>query len=56
MQRAIRRNSEGLKEEQLIEDYNMYYYAAQRLHIANDNPLKAADIVFNNDLQVAGLG
>jgi len=49
LQRAIRRNSENLSEEQLIYDYHTFYYAAQRLHFKLDHPQLAADIIFYND-------
>jgi uridine kinase len=49
LKRAIKRNIEKLSQEALIEDYNTYYYPAQRLHIESDNPRQSADIVFNND-------
>lgn len=49
MQRAIKRNAEKLETERLVNDYHIYYYAAQRLHIAKDNPMETADIIFTND-------
>ena len=50
LQRAISRNVENLPKERLISDYETFYYAAQRLHFEKDDPQKAADIIFNNDL------
>jgi uridine kinase len=49
IKRAIARNIEMLNEEQLIDDYNTYYYAAQQLHFLKDNPQKIADLIFDND-------
>jgi uridine kinase len=48
LQRAIKRNIEKLDEEQLINDYNIYYYPAQRLHSERDEPIMAADYIFDN--------
>ncbi len=49
LQRAISRNSEKLPREKLIDDYQTFYYAAQRLHFEWDDPRQAADIIFHND-------
>lgn len=49
LQRAIQRNVEKLDEERLKKDYEMYYYAAQRLHLERDVPRQYADSIFNND-------
>jgi uridine kinase len=49
LKRAIKRNVERLDTEQLISDYNTYYYPAQRLHFENDKPIMAADRVFDNN-------
>jgi uridine kinase len=49
LQRAIMRNVENLDTEKLIEDYKTYYYPAQKIHITRDNPLAAADIIFENN-------
>ncbi|HEV8507422.1 MAG TPA: hypothetical protein VGQ53_18550 [Chitinophagaceae bacterium] len=49
LQRAIARNSENLDKEQLIHDYQLYYYPAQRYHFEKDNPFEAADIIYQND-------
>jgi len=48
MQRAISRNAEKLEKEKLIEDYNTFYYPAQRLHLEKDQPLHTADLIFEN--------
>jgi uridine kinase len=50
LQRAVARNSEMLDEKRLVQDYEVYYYATQRLHFKIDNPQRAADIVFRNDV------
>lgn len=47
--RALRRNQEGLDEERLVRDYREVYFAAQRLHIARDDPKGAADLVLDNE-------
>jgi uridine kinase len=49
LKRAMKRNAEKLDDERLIHDYQIFYYAAQRLHFERDNPKESADIVFNND-------
>ena len=49
IKRAIDRNIENLDEEQLISDYNRYYYPAQQLHFLKDEPQKIADLIFSND-------
>jgi uridine kinase len=49
LKRAIKRNTERLNEEQLINDYNTCYYPAQQLHFKKDNPQNRADIIFNNE-------
>jgi len=56
LQRAISRNVEKLSEEQLIHDYNTYYYPAQRYHFQKDNPVGASDIVYNNDELLGTVG
>ncbi len=50
LKRAIQRNVENLDEARLIHDYDTYYYAAQQLHFERDDPQKAADVIFCNDL------
>lgn len=49
LERALKRNVENLHKERLVYDYDMYYYAAQRLHFKRDNPQEIADIIFNNN-------
>ena len=52
LQRAINRNVEKLDEARLIHDYHTFYYPAQRLHFEKDNPVAAADIIFDNNNQL----
>jgi uridine kinase len=49
LQRAAARNVERLTVNKLIDDYNTFYYPAQRLHFERDHPQKSADVMFNND-------
>jgi uridine kinase len=49
LKRAMKRNSEKLSNEQLINDYHTFYYPAQRLHFEKDNPKGNADVVFTNE-------
>lgn len=49
LQRAISRNVENIPEEQLIHDYDVFYYAAQRLHFERDDPKQAADFIYFNE-------
>ena len=49
LQRAIARNQEGLLPEQLIHDYNTFYYPAQLFHFKKDRPQTSADFIVNND-------
>lgn len=49
LQRALQRNVEQLSKERLIHDYEVYYHAAQRLHIQKDDPEASADLIFDND-------
>jgi uridine kinase len=51
LKRAIERNAEKLDEELLIQDYHVFYYAAQRLHYEKDCPFEKADIIFDNSMQ-----
>jgi uridine kinase len=47
--RALARNVERLPAERLRDDYENTYHAAQRHHIAIDDPCSAVDIMLNND-------
>jgi uridine kinase len=49
LRRAISRNVEKLDEARLIHDYEVYFYAAQRLHFERDDPRSKADCIFEND-------
>ncbi len=49
LQRALSRNVEKLDNARLIHDYEVFYYAAQRLHIEKDDPRSKADCIFEND-------
>jgi uridine kinase len=49
LKRAIQRNVEKLKEEQLTQDYNTYYYPEQRYHFEKDDPKAHADFIYLND-------
>lgn len=49
LQRAIKRNVEKLCVQKLREDYETYYYAAQRFHLQKDNPLEMADYIYDNE-------
>ena len=53
LRRAIKRNIEKLDVKRLIHDYETFYYAAQSLHFEIDDPKKAADVLYNNDLEPA---
>ncbi len=47
--RALRRNQEGLPEQQIIDDYERIYFPAQRIHLAEDNPKGSADLIYLNE-------
>lgn len=50
LERAMARNQEGLSEAEIIHDYQNIYFAAQKIHFAEDDPKSFADvIVFNDD-------
>lgn len=49
LKKAIERNVEKLDLEQLIHDYNTYYYPAERYHFERDCPKARADIIHCND-------
>jgi len=54
--RALRRGQEGLPQEETIRAYETIYFPAQRIHLALDDPMAAADVVLNNDPQTAPRG
>jgi uridine kinase len=49
IQRALQRNQEGLSPEQLIYDYQTYYYPAQEFHFKKDRPKAVANYIINNN-------
>lgn len=48
LQRALRRNQEGLAPDEIIRDYETIYFAAQRIHFERDRPKENADVVLDN--------
>lgn len=54
--RAIERNSEKLSREQLIHDYNTYYYPAQIYHFQRDDPKVVSNIIYCNDELLGTVG
>jgi len=53
LERALERNQEGLTREELIRDYHVIYFPAQRLHASLDRPRNAANAVIVNDIRLA---
>lgn len=53
LQRALRRNQEGLPEEAIIRDYETIYFPAQRLHMDYDRPAEGVDFLFRNGTDAA---
>lgn len=49
--RAVARAQEGLPPAETIHAYATIYYPAQRLHFRVDQPMRAADLVIQNDRQ-----
>ena len=49
LRRAMARGQEGLPPQEAKRAFETIYFPAQRIHLARDNPRKAADIVFRND-------
>ena len=49
IERALARNQEGLSTEEIIKDYHNIYFAAQKIHLATDNPRSRCDFIFLND-------
>ena len=50
LRRAMVRGQEGLPPQEAKRAFETIYFPAQRIHLARDNPRKAADIVFANEL------
>lgn len=53
LERAIRRNQEGMSEADIRRDYAAIYFPAEQLHFARDNPQAHADVVLSNDPRLA---
>ena len=49
LRRAMARGQEGLPPAETINAFETIYFPAQRIHLARDNPRKAADCIFAND-------
>jgi len=49
LRRAMARGQEGLPPQEAKRAFETIYFPAQRIHLAWDNPRKAADIVFTNE-------
>jgi len=56
LKRAIKRNVERLSKEKLIEDYQTYYYPAQRYHFQKDNPKQLTNLIYCNDKLLGTVG
>ena len=50
LQRALRRNQEGLSEEGMIRDFQTIYFPAQRLHLQYDDPKSSVDGFLDNNV------
>lgn len=49
LRRTMARGQEGLPPQEAKRAFETIYFPAQRIHLARDNPRKAADIVFTNE-------
>src|SRR5205809_592232 len=49
LRRAMARGQEGLPPREAKRAFETIYFPAQRIHLARDNPRKAADYIFPND-------
>jgi len=49
LRRAMARGQEGLPPQEAKRAFETIYFPAQQIHLARDNPRKAADIVFTNE-------
>ena len=49
LRRAMARRQERLPPQEAKRAFETIYFPAQRIHLARDNPRKAADIVFTNE-------
>ncbi|HSA91657.1 MAG TPA: hypothetical protein VLE48_01485 [Terriglobales bacterium] len=50
--RAMARNQEGLPPEEIVRDYRRIYFPAQRVHLAQDDPIAHVDAIYENDGEV----
>jgi uridine kinase len=53
LQRALRRNQEGLPADAIVRDYHTIYFPAQRLHFDRDRPADGVDFLFQNGADAA---
>lgn len=49
LQRALKRNQEGLESSELIAEYHSIYFPAQKYHQQKDNPQQLADFLLINE-------
>ncbi len=49
LERALKRNQEGISEERIRSDYHTIYFAAQKIHLEVDDPRGRCDFIFLND-------
>jgi uridine kinase len=56
LKRAIKRNVERLSKEKLLDDYQTYYYPAQRYHFQKDNPRQLSNVIYCNDKLLGTVG
>jgi uridine kinase len=54
MERALRRNQEGLPAAEIVREYETIYFPAERLHLALDEPRASADLIVVNDPRLEG--
>ena len=52
LERALARNQEGQPPEAIRADYERIYHAAQRLHLAQDEPRRRCDFIYLNDERI----
>lgn len=48
LERAVKRSQEGLSPRETVLAYKTIYFPAQQLHIDKDEPIEAADLIFDN--------
>jgi uridine kinase len=56
LKRALKRNAERLGKQKLREDYQTYYYPAQRYHFAKDKPKQFSNMIYCNDKLLGTVG